>query len=275
MNTDDDPFKPSTPPSPLGTHCREIAGTAVQTLLRLVDEIAINGKVDQREIHKIAQAILAAEGPLADAYGLREHKCSYAFHRADIDCKRTDVLGRLIIKPLESLLDDPQGLERKRVGQFLTAIRMLVGEEEHEDLRHQAAELADFHRGADGIVDWDQFYTDTTGAWILEQVLVALANRFKRFDPRRDWFLVMMNATPSSVSIASNAFVQLKSEDRAQFAFTEAHMAVVFETLFANYHLDAFTSNRLRAFTKHWKQEPDKIFGHLLVEIARMRQQFG
>lgn len=271
----DDPFKPQTTPPSLGAHCREISGTALHTLLRLVDEIAVNGKVDQRDVHKIAEAILAAEGPLADAYSLREHKCSYAFHRADIDCKRTDILGRLIVRPIEALLDDPQGLERKRVGQFLIALRMLVGEEEHEDLRHQAAELADFHRGADGIVDWEQFHADTTGGWILEQVLVALANRFKRFDPRRDWFLVMMNANPASVSIASNAFVQLKSEDRAQFAFTEAHMASVFDALFVNYHLDAFTSDRLRAFTKHWNQGPDKIFGPLLLEIARMRQQFG
>lgn len=255
----------------LGAHCREISGTAIQALLRLVDEIAIDGKVSTRDIHKIAKVILAAEGPVAAAYVRREQKCTFAFHRAVIECQRADILGRLVVFPLEEWLDQPQGLERKRIAQFLLAVRMMVGEEDHESLRQKAAQLADAHRGSDGFVDWDTFYADPAGTLIIEHVQVALAKSFKRFEPRCDWFLVVMNANPSSVSLSSNAFVQIKPEDRAQFGFTEIHMANVFDALFASVRTEAFTSDRLRVFARRWALSPEKMFGPLFLEIARLR----
>jgi hypothetical protein len=269
-------MKPISPPVlelPLpGSNCREISGKAIQALLSLIDEIAVDGKVDQMAVHKIAQAILAAEGPLAAAYAHREQKCAFAFHRTAIECQRVDILGRLIIRPIEELLDQPDGLERQRVGQLLTTIRMLVGEEDHEVLRADASTLGDAHRGADGFVDWDEFYADAEGGLILERVLVALAHSFRRFDPRRDWFLTVMNANPAAVSVASNAFVPLKPEDRAKFAFTEAHMATLFDVLFDSVKPNRFTGDRLRAFSRRWNAVPEKLFGPLFLEIARMRQ---
>ena len=254
-----------------GGNCREISGKAIEALLRLVDEIAVDGKVDLAAVHKIAQAILSAEGPLSEAYAAREQKCAFAFHRAAIECQRKDILGRLIMQPIETLLDQPEGMERKRAGQFLTAVRMMVGEEEHEVLRTEAAELAEGHRGPDGIIDWDAFYDDPPARSIQERVLVALAHSFRRFDPRKDWFLVVMNANPSAVSVASNAFVPVKPEERAQFAFTEAHMANIFDALFAQVRPDTFTGDRLRAFSRRWNAAPEKLFGALFLEIARMR----
>ncbi len=198
--------------------------------------------------------------------------CTFAFHRAAIECQRSDILGRLVVEPFAGLLDQQSGMERKRLGQFLSAIRMMVGEEDHEDLRNKAALLADTHRDIDGIVDWDEFHADPAAGLILEHVLVSIANSFRRFDSRRDWFLVVLNANPSAVSTASNAFVQLKPEDRARFAFTENHMARVFDALFASVRRDTFTSDRLRRFGKRWNAPPDKIFGPLFLEVARLHQ---
>ncbi len=266
-DTDKPPQKP-----PPGGRCRQLTAVAIHALLDLVDEIAVDGKVDRKDIHRIAEAILAGEGPLATVYAHSEQKCTFAFHRAAIECQRKDAFGRLVVEPIATLLDQPDGIERKRLGQFLAAIRMMVGEEAYEDLHEKAVRLANEHRDVEGIVDWDEFHAAPTAAEVLEHVLVSVANSFRRFDARRDWFLVVLNANPSAVSTASNAFVPLKPEDRAHFAFTEGHMARIFDALFASVRRETFTSDRLRLFGKRWSASPDKIFGPLFLEVARLHQ---
>lgn len=263
------------PPPPLGKRCRQLTEIAVHALLDLVDEIAVNGMVGQKDIHRIAKAILAGGGPLASVYTHTEQKCTFAFHRAAIECQRKDTFGRIVVEPIVELLDQPTGLERKRLGQFLAAVRMMVGEEIHEELRTEAAKIAAPHRDVEGIVNWENFHADPATGQILERVLVSIANSFRRFDARRDWFLVVMNANPSAVSTGSTAFVPLKPEDRAQFAFTESHMARVLEALFASVRRDTFASDRLRTFSKRWNASPEKIFGPLFLEVARMHQHSG
>jgi hypothetical protein len=174
------------------------------------------------------------------------------------------------VEPFAHLLDVPDGIERKRLGQFITAVRMMIGEEIYEDLRNKSAALALAHRGEDGMVNWAAFHHDPEAVLILEQVQVHMVRSFHRFDGRRDWFLVVLNASPTAVSIGSHAFVPLKPEDRAKLAFTQRHMAHVFDALFANVRRETFVGDRSRAFSRRWNGTPDKIFGNFFVELAHL-----
>lgn len=265
--------EPQGPEAPEGQHCRHVSGIAVRALLDLVREIAVDGNVAVADVERIAQAILSAGGPLATIYYQQTRTCEDIFNRIAIERQRRDPLGRMIVHPIAHLLDTPTGIERRRLPQFLSAMRMMVGEEAHEQLRARAKALATAHRGPDGMVAWDTLHEDPEAGLILEHVLVLVAKSFTRFDARRDWFLVVLNANPSAVSTGSTSFVTLKAEDRAQFAFTEAHMGRLFDALYAGLKLDTFTSDRIRAFSRRWNLAPEKLLGQFLVEVARLLQK--
>ena len=264
---------PSAPETPSGQHCRHVSGVAVRALLDLARELAVNGKVAVTDIERIAHAILSAGGPLSTVYYQQTRTCEDVFNRISIERQRRDPLGRMVVHPIAHLLDTPTGIERKRLPQFLAAVRMMIGEEVHEQLRARALVLATSHRGVDGMVNWDVLHDDPEAAQILEAVQVGIAKSFIRFDARRDWFLVVLNANPSAVSLGSTTFVALKPEERAHFAFTQAHMGNLFDAFFANVKLDTFASDRIRAFTRRWNQAPDKMFGTFFVEVARLMQK--
>jgi len=252
-----------------GKRCKQIAETVLQVLMGLVGEIAVDGRFGVKDLSRIVEAIQRADGPLPAIYAEAQQQCGIAFHRASIEGMRRHHLNRLITEPFAGLVDRPEGIERNRLGQLFLAIRMMVGEEEHEEMRLAAEALAEAHRGADGVVDWEAFHADPEAVLLLESVLVAIANSFRRNDARRDWFLVVLNANPSAISTGSTAFTPLKPEDRARFAFTESHMAHIFGALFASVRRETFFGDRLRVFSKRWNVAPDKLFGPLFVDIAR------
>jgi len=258
------------PPEILGKRCRQVAESVLQVLEKLVDEIAVDGRIAARDLHRIIEAIQQAGGPLPTAYAEAQQHCSVAFHRASIEGMRRHHLNRLITEPFAALLDCPEGIERTRLGQFFLAVRMMIGEEEREALSARAEALAEKHRGGDGIVDWVAFHADSEAQSILESVLVGIANSFRHNAARQDWFLVVLNANPSAVSVGSQAFTPLKPDERAKLAFTERHMARIFNLLFASVRKDTFTGDRLRRFSKQWNVAPDKLFGPLFVEVARL-----
>ncbi|CAA7618341.1 hypothetical protein [Magnetospirillum sp. UT-4] len=255
-----------------GAQCRKVSGVAVRVLLDLLRELAVDGKVALADAERVAEAVLGSEGPIATVYRNTGLGCEAAFSRVAIERQRHDALGRLIAEPLEPLLDVPTGIERRRLGQLFLAIRMMLGEEEYEALRVRAAEMAKRHREA-GMVDWPAFHGDPEAALVREHVLVGIARSFKRFDARRDWFLVVLNATPSAVSLGSTAFTPLPPEERAKLAFTEGHMARVLDALFAALRIDTFDSTRLREFSKRWNMAPEKMLNPFFLELARLAMQ--
>lgn len=255
-----------------GRRCRGVSGVAIRALIELLDESAsADGMVGMEMVRRIANAVLSAEGPLAEYYANWEGGCDASFALRGIEQKRTDFIGRILTHSFAHLLDIPDsGIERKHLPQFFAAVRLIVGDEPYEKLRTRAGEAAGRHRDEDGMILWDAFYADPDVGAIFESVVVSIARSFRRFEPRKDWFLIVMNSSPSSISTASNAFIPKKPGDKAQREFGEAQMAHLFLALFAKYRMDTFTPERKAAFVETWGAEPEKVFGPLLVSLVGM-----
>ncbi|RAU21737.1 hypothetical protein CU669_12265 [Paramagnetospirillum kuznetsovii] len=256
---------------PGGKRCRGVAGVAVRALIDLLDESAHDGAVTMDVVRRIANAVLSARGPLSEYYANWESGCDSAFTLRRIERQRTDFIGRIITQPFATLLDDPDsGIERKNLAQFFAAVRMIIGEEPFEKLRTRANEAAERHRTPECMVAWEDFYRDFDVLNIFETVAVAIARSFRRFEPRKDWFLIIMNSSPSSVSTASNAFIPKKAEDKLTREFNEAQMSRLLLALFSEFRLEAFTPERKAAFMERWGSEPEKVFGPLFVSLLSM-----
>ncbi|OAN52252.1 hypothetical protein A6A04_00735 [Paramagnetospirillum marisnigri] len=256
---------------PGGKRCRGVAGVAVRAMIDLLDESAHDGAVTMDVVRRIANAVLSAKGPLSDYYANWEMGCDSAFALRRIEQQRTDFIGRIITQPFHLLLNDPDsGIERKNLPQFFAAVRMIIGEEPFEKLRTRANEAAERHRTNESMVAWDDFYRDFDVLLIFETMAVAIARSFRRFEPRKDWFLIIMNSNPSSISTASNAFIPKKSEDKLTREFGEPQMSRLLLTLFSEFRLETFTPERKAAFMERWGSEPEKVFGPLFVSLLAM-----
>ncbi len=261
------------PREPGGKRCRSVAAVAILALTDILEESAVDGTVTMDDVRRVAKAVLAARGPLGEHYALWEDGCDAAFSLRRIERQRTDFMGRIITRPFSDCFDDRNsGIERKHLPQFFAAVHMIIGEEPYELLRNRASKAAERHRTEDGLVSWPEFYADSDVRAIFEEILVTMARSFRRFEPRKDWFLIIMNSSPSSISTASNAFIPKRPEDKVLREFSEAHMVRLFQALFVSCRPDTFSPERKAAFMEKWGSEPEKVFGPLFVSLAEMAQ---
>jgi len=243
----------------------------MRAFIDLMREAAIDGKVTVDDIYRIGSAVMSAEGPLMSYYARCETACGRLFAMATIEKQRTDFFGRLIVWPFEHVLNQAgSGIERKNLAQFFAAIRMILGEEVHEELRTRCTLLIECHRNEEGLIDWQSYFHDAESYYILEQVLVTVARSFRRWEPRKDWFLIVMNSNPASLSLGSSAFVPRRPEDKLTQSFTEIHVCRLLEALFAGMRPEDFEGERRTAFRQRWGSEPEKVFGPLFVELKRL-----
>ena len=259
-----------------GHRCRDTASVVVRALINLMEEAAVDGKVAIADIHHIAAAVMEAGGPLANFYARTECRCETAFAMAVIERQRSDFFGRLLCSTFEPLLNkSDSGVQRKNLPQFFAAVRMMLGEDLHEEMKSRCTWLVERSRGEDGLIDWPAYFADDEARLLLEQVLVTIARSFRRFEPRKDWFLIVMNSSPSAVSLGSSAFVPKRQEDKVTRGFNDIHMVRLFEAMFASVRAETFNPERRQAFVERWGSEPQKVFGPLFVEILRMAQHIG
>lgn len=258
----------------VGKRCRDMVGVTIRAFVDLMQRASVDGQISLDQAQRIANAIMAAGGPLAAYYAKTEQHCDAVAQLGTAERKRTDFFGRLITEPFAQLLDDPaSGIDRKRLPQFFAAVRMIVGDETHADLKARCTVIAEEHRTLQGLINWEGYYRDPDAEQALEQVLVTIARSFRRFEPRKDWFMIVMNSTPSSVSLGQNVFVPKKAEDKVSSEFTEGHMAAMFEALFGRFRPDNMNKARRNTFIARWGSDPEKLMGPLLAEIAVLRRR--
>lgn len=265
---------PAAPSKP-GDRCRANWEPALRNFVTVLDRASSNGAIAMEQVHRLAQAFLKAQGPMAELFARSENSCRQAFAEADLARKRQDHFGRLIAHPFATLFDHAgNGLERRHLPLFFGAVKMILGDEMYADLRTRAKLIAETHRGEDGTIHWDGFHNDRRAVLILDRVRLALAKSFKRFEARKDWFLLVMNQNPGSVSLASNAFVAKSAEERDTPKFTERHMMLMFEALYADCDPKAMGTERRANLAQAGGNDAEALVGqmrhHIRMNLLRL-----
>lgn len=251
------------PQGRLGRRCRMQWEPVLNNFLDVLDRAARNGSIEMEQVRLLADAFLRAEGPMAEYYAKSEGRCIDAFAAQSNDHKRQDHLGRLVAKPFAGLFTQAGGMDRRHLPQFFSTIRMILGDEVHADLRARAKLIAEAHRDENGVVNWEAFHADPRAVRILDRVRAMIAKSFRRFEPRKDWLLLVMNQAPVSVSLGSNIFVQKGQAQREVPPFTERQMLQMFDALFADLAPGRLSADRQTALA---------TMGDALDQIRQFRQ---
>jgi hypothetical protein len=234
-----------------GRKCRSAFQPALRSFLSLLDRASSNGVIEMEQVRKLAVAFLRAEGPMADYYRKCESACAAAFAEHDLDRHRHDHFGRLVAKSFSELFGlEPGGVERRHLPQFFQALKMMMGEELHAELRARANLIAEAHRDEEGLIRWADFHADPRSVKVLDRVRVQVSKSFQRFDIRKDWFVLVMNQVSAGVSLSSSTFVQKSTADRDVPVFTPRHMLQLFSAMFADFDPRCLAAERRAVFGK-------------------------
>lgn len=241
---------------------RETANTLLDAFIRAVENAGAGGKLSLADLARVAEG-LKASPELEPVYERAYAEIAAGVLQESQDAQRVEVFHRLMTHPLDPLLDSGD-LSRDALPNFFNFLRLVLGEEV-DTLQQRCVEVHDDLRAKFGdAFTWDMFYTDDRAKLILYRVLARVAETFKRFDPRRDWFISVMQYTPASIGVAHNVFVPNKG--RETYTFGEAEFKRMFRHLFAPVKKMGEADRAL--FERELGTTPDATFAALLRELG-------
>lgn len=178
--------------------------------------------------------------------------------------RRADPFRRLLCHPLTDLLDRG-ALSRSLLGNYFSFLHLVLGDAQ-DQATEQCQSVID-HLQADQHFSWDNFYEDERAKQILWGVLLRIAETFKRFQPRRDWFIGLMQNRTHAVSLGAHSFMPLarrEEEDLAPFAVAEFNL--MFGALFRP--LLNLPARDQGAFTRQFGAPPVVLIGPLVEKLV-------
>jgi hypothetical protein len=262
--------------SAVQSKCSGTVREVFDALFRLVEEKSVDGySIRLAELRTIIECVARPAGPFETFYSHREKNCLGAAKAVELDRRRTNALVRILLQPVEGLFEDPAvDIPRALLPQLVNALHLMLGAELSEQLQSRAAALAASHRRPHQATDWQAVFDSDEGRVIAQEALVSIAGRFRRFDARKDWVMLLLNTNPAARAVTSSAFVVRDPEERfRQRPVSDTQFSALIQALFSRVHPSKFDEAAESEFLRRFGQSPDAVFGPLFVELARLRKR--
>lgn len=184
----------------------------------------------------------------------------------DLNQRRTNAFGRLVIHPLDPLFEAGE-LDRALIGNLFSFLHMVLGEEAQANADRCRDVLAMLRDELGTSFSWEAFFNDPEVRLVEWQVLLRIADLFKRFDVRKDWFIKLMHHRQNTVSVASNAFYTIEHDAAAEpITFGEREFALIFHAWFDP--LENLSPRDDLAFRRAFGTAPRGRIGSFLTLLA-------
>ena len=147
---------------------------------------------------------------------------------------------------------------------------LVLGDDEGH-LREECRTILERIRNGDSAqFRWDDYYKDRQARQVYWQVLIRIAVLFKRWDLRKDWFLKLMQYSPTTNSLGSMAF-QLRDvgdhDALAPAVFGEGEFKRLFHALFDGFA--RLTPIELAEFQKEYGAEASNQIEAVLNKLSQ------
>jgi hypothetical protein len=249
-------------------YLRKTTNVVLDALLHAAERAYHNHPMGMNALHDIVEG-LKISGQFDEFYRRAYHELVELVEAEKVEQKRQNAFGRLIVHPLSTLLETG-GLDRGLLPNVFSFIHLVLGDDAdlygercHDIVRGLREELnEDF--------TWDVFYAEPQAKIILWHTLTRIATSFKRWDLRKDWFIKLMQYTPTSVSLGSSAFVMREIDHSEEpRLFGEHEFCVFFTALF--HPLTEMDKADEDLFRKEFGADPHHLIGPFLVHLAACR----
>lgn len=245
---------------------RRTTNVVLDALLQAA-ETAYRGKPLSREtLHDIVEG-LKISAQFDPFYHHAYRELMEVVDEEKLEQRRQNAFGRLMVHPMSELFHKDI-LSRDILPNVFSFFHLVLGDEAEiygerclqrvQELREDLAEN----------FTWDALYNDPEAKKVMWYTLVRIANSFKRWDVRKDWFMKLMQYTPNTVSLGQSAFVVREhpnGHDEPR-VFTNHHFCAFFQALFSP--LTDMDKIDEAAFRKEFGVDPHHLIGQFLVHLA-------
>lgn len=244
---------------------RRTTNVVLDALLQAA-ETAYRGKPLNREtLHDIVDG-LKISGQFDEFYRRAYRELMEVVDEEKLEQRRQNAFGRLMVHPLSELFDK-EILSRDMLPNVFSFFHLVLGEEAEAYGERCMQRVRELREDLGEDFSWDRFYDDPLAKKVLWHTLVRIAASFKRWDVRKDWFMKLMQYTPSTVSLGQSAFVVREHNGHEEpHVFSNHQFCAFFQALFSPL-TDMDKADQVR-FQEEFGTDPHHLIGHFLVQLA-------
>lgn len=244
---------------------RRTTNVVLDALVHAAEDVVHGHGITADQLEKIVAGLKTS--PNFDEFYRRAYReLMEIVENEKLELKRTNAFGRLVVHPL-TVLFEANELQRDILPNIFSFIHLVLGDE--ADVYGERCQAA-VQRLKDEMGDdfnWDAFYECDEAKLILWHTLVRIAASFRRWDLRKDWFIKLMQYKPTTVSVASNAFVTREHDPNEEpRVFNEREFCQFFQALFAP--LQDLSPGDDALFRKEFGNDPHHLIGSFLVNLT-------
>jgi hypothetical protein len=251
---------------PRGPRLLRLTTNHVLDALLQAAETAYHGQpIGMKALHDIVEG-LKAGAHFDEFYRHSYAELTAAVEQEKLAQQRSNAYGRLMIHPLNPALQDGT-LDRDMLPNVFSFFHLVLGDDAQtygDRCKDIVSALRDdlgdqFH--------WDRFYADPAAKRVQWHTLTRIATSFKRWELRKEWFIKLMQYTPTTVSLGQSAFVTREVDHTEEpRVFSNRDFCAFFQALFTP--LTDMPPSDEPLFRKEFGSDPHHLIGHFLVHLA-------
>ncbi len=248
---------------------RQIRNTANELLdafIRAVEQTHADKPIGAAELRRVAEALKASPDfdALYDrAYQELQGQALAQALAVERDAQRVEMFHRVVTHPLDELLDE-EVIARDALPNFFNFLRLVLGDEVDALQERCVAAHDEIKAKAGDRFTWDMLYADDRAKLVLYEVLARVADAFKRFDARKEWFIGLMQYAPATIGVASNVYVP--NPKAKTWSFGPEEFTQMFRHLFRPVRDMSAADKAL--FTQKLGRTPEDTFTPLFRQIG-------
>ena len=246
-------------------HLRKTTNVVLDALVQAAEQ-ALHGHA--LDMHTLEALVNQLKGSTAfdDFYHRSYREMMEVVEGEKREQRRTNAFGRLMHHPLSPLFTDG-ALDRVLIPNIFSFLHLVLGDEEEVYAERCAGIVSALKEDLGDNFTWDAFYDDPEAKVVLWKVLVQVAASFKRYDLRKDWFIKLMQYRPTTVSLASNAFMTREHDPSEEpIHFGEREFCIFFHAMFDP--LQNLSIKEEAAFKAEFGTDPHHLIGGFLVNLS-------
>lgn len=245
---------------------RDTANELLDAFIRAVEQRHAGQAIPADELRRVAEALKASpdfDALYERAYSeLQSQALAHALAQ-EHDAQRVELFHRVVTHPLDPLLDS-EVVNRDALPNFFNFLRLVLGDEVDAFQERCVAAHDEIKARAGDDFTWDLLYADPRAKLVLYEVLMRIADAFKRFDARKEWFIGLMQYAPTTIGLASNVYVP--NPKARTWSFGAHEFTQMFRHLFAPVRHMSDADKAL--FQQKLGRAPDEAFAPLFRQIG-------
>lgn len=244
---------------------RRTTNVVLDALLQAA-ETAYHGKPLTKEtLHDIVDG-LKISAQFDEFYRRAYRELMEVVDEEKLEQRRQNAFGRLMVHPLTELFHKDI-LDRDILPNVFSFFHLVLGDDAEVFGERCLERVRQLREDLGEDFSWDAFYNDTRAKVVLWHTLVRIAQSFRRWDVRKDWFMKLMQYTPNTVSLGQSAFVVREHNGHEEpRVFNNHHFCAFFQALFSPL-TDMDKADEAR-FRDEFGSDFHHLIGQFLVHLA-------